>query len=149
MKALKVLGFRTDWSRADEPMARAPEMTLGKISLASGIHCCSNLLFLRPTSVSLLRGICVYIHIFNYVENVCVLPLLSKLASETLLHKSAAVRSVDWIFITGMPALPWLGEYVTLDKTSQSFFQTGSSRALETAKFSSLSHSSRRHLLEI
>jgi len=36
---------------------------------------------------------------------------------ETFLHKSGAVRKVDWIFITGAPAWRWLGEYVTLDKT--------------------------------
>jgi hypothetical protein len=50
-----------------------------------------------------------------------ILPLLTNsTASETFLHKSGAVRSVDWICITGAPAWRWLGEYVTLDKTSYS-----------------------------
>jgi len=41
------------------------------------------------------------------------LPLLpNKIASETFLHKSGAVRSVDWIFSNGAPAWRWLGEYV-------------------------------------
>jgi len=29
-------------------------------------------------------------------------------------YKSEAVRSVDWIFIAGMPAWRWLGKYVTV-----------------------------------
>jgi len=40
-------------------------------------------------------------------------------ASETNLHKSGAVRSVDWKFITGAPVGRRLGVYVTLDKTFQ------------------------------
>ena len=60
----------------------------------------------------------LYIHISDCVESVYELPLLpNNSASETFLHKSGAVRSVDWIFITGAPAWRWLGEYVTLNKT--------------------------------
>jgi hypothetical protein len=33
------------------------------------------------------------------------------------LNKSGAVRSVAWMFMTGVPAFRRLGEYVTLDKT--------------------------------
>jgi hypothetical protein len=81
--------------------------------------------FFCPTSVSLLWGMCIYIHKSKYVEEfVYVLPLLSKLASETVLHKSVAVWSVDWIFIIGMPALRWVGEYVTLDKILTIFFSS-------------------------
>jgi len=46
--------------------------------------------------------------------------LPNKTASETFLHKSGAVRSIDWIFITMAPAWRWLGEYVTLDTTFDS-----------------------------
>jgi len=116
MKALKVSGFRTDLSRADETMARAPKMTRRKISLAPDIHCCPNLLFLSPDQrLSIVRNVCVcvcvyiYIHTHThtskYVQFVSVLPLLSKFVSEILLHESVAVRSVDWIFIMGVPAL--------------------------------------------
>jgi len=66
-------------------------------------------------------------------------------ASETFLHKSGAVRSVDWIFITGEPVKRWLGEYVTLDNM---FYSLLSKQEVVVApvtfKYSSLSHSSRR-----
>ena len=46
----------------------------------------------------------VYIHISDCVEIVYELPLLpNKTASETCLHQSGRVRSVDWIFIIGAP----------------------------------------------
>jgi len=32
------------------------------------------------------------------------------------LHKSGNVRSVDWIFVIGVPAWLWLGKYATLDE---------------------------------
>jgi hypothetical protein len=149
MKALKVSDFRKDWSRADESNARAPKMRHGKIPLASGIHSWPNLLFLSPDQgLPIVRNMCIYTHISKYVEIVYVLPLLSKLASETLLHKSVAVRTVDCIFIIGMAAWPWLGEYVALDKTSR-IFKSEVAAAPVTTKFSFLSHSSRRPLLEI
>jgi len=47
--------------------------------------------------------------------------LLNNTANETFVHKSGAVRSFDWIFITGAPAWGWLGKYVTLDKTFYHF----------------------------
>jgi hypothetical protein len=49
------------------------------------------------------------------VHELALLP--NNTASETFLHKSGAVRSVDWIFIVGVLAWRLLGEYVTLDKT--------------------------------
>jgi hypothetical protein len=71
-----------------------------------------------PTSVSILRIICVYMHISDCVETVYAVPLLSnKTANATFLNKLGAVRSVDWIFINWSPAWRWLGEYVTLDRT--------------------------------
>jgi hypothetical protein len=52
------------------------------------------------------------------VETAFELPLLpNKTVNEIFLLTSAAVQSVDWIFIIGAPAWRWLGEYVTLDKT--------------------------------
>jgi hypothetical protein len=36
-------------------------------------------------------------------------------ASEIYLHKFGAVRSVDWVFVIGLPPRRWLDEYVTLD----------------------------------
>jgi len=51
--------------------------------------------------------VCVYIYIYIYthipdsVETLYRLPLLpNNTTSEAFLHKSEAVRSVDWIFIT-------------------------------------------------
>jgi hypothetical protein len=71
--------------------------------------------------------VCVYIYIYIYIYRyifACVetvyyeLPLLlNNTASETFLHKSGAVLSVDWIFIIGTQAQRWwLGKYMILDK---------------------------------
>jgi hypothetical protein len=69
--------------------------------------------------------------------------------SATFLHKSVAVRSVDWIFIVRVPAWRWLGEYVTSDKTFYSLlFKQEAVAAPVTAIFSFLTHSSKRPLLE-
>jgi hypothetical protein len=47
-----------------------------------------------------------YIYIPDCLEIVYELPLLpNDTASETFLQKSGAVRSVDWIFVTGDLAL--------------------------------------------
>jgi hypothetical protein len=64
-----------------------------------------------PTRVSILWAMCVCIHICDCVQVVCELPVLpGKTASAIFLHKSGAVRSVDWMFIIGLPAWRWLGE---------------------------------------
>ena len=83
-----------------EPTARE------NISLSCGTHCCPNIFyFLCPTTVAILCTMCVHIHISDCVETVYELPLLpNSTAGETFLHKSGAVRRVDWIFITGAPA---------------------------------------------
>jgi hypothetical protein len=80
------------YNRADESITRVP-------IVASGIHCClSFLLFLCSASAS-------YIRISDSIETLYELPLLpNNTASETFLHKSGAVRSIDWIFIIGEPA---------------------------------------------
>ena len=73
--------------------------------------------FFCPINISILWSICVFTHISGCLENVLELLLpTNNTASETLQHKSGAVRNVDWIFITGAPAWPWLGKYVKLDK---------------------------------
>jgi len=60
----------------------------------------------------------VYIHIPNCIETVYELPLLpNNTASETLFHKSGALRSADWIFFNGALAQWRLDEYVTWHKT--------------------------------
>ena len=82
----------------------------------------------------------MYTRLSDFVEVVYVLPLLpNNTASETFLHKSGAVRSVDWMFITGVPAWPCLGEYVTLDKMFYSLlFKQEAVAAPVTDTFSSL-----------
>ena len=52
-------------------------------------------------------------HIYDRGEIVYQLPSMQR----KILKRSGAVRSVDWIFITGAPAWRWLGEYVTLYRT--------------------------------
>jgi len=100
--------------------------------------------FFCPTSVCIL-WIYVYIHIFDRVEIVHELPLLP-----TFSHKSGAVRSADWIFIIGVPARRWLGEYVMMDKTIYNLtFKQKVVAAPVTSTCSSSSHSSRKALFEI
>jgi len=57
------------------------------------------------------RRISVHIHISDSIETVYELPLLpNNTASETFLHKSGEVRSVDWIFVIGVPAWAVTGQ---------------------------------------
>ena len=64
-------------------------------------------------------------------------------------HKSEALRSVDWIFIVGVPAWRWLGEYETSDTIFYDFlFKQEVLAAPVTSIFSSLSHSSKTTVLE-
>jgi len=61
--------------------------------------------FFYPTSFSVLRRICAYIHVPDCVVTIYELPLLpNNAAGETFLHKSGTVRSADWIFVIGPPA---------------------------------------------
>jgi len=79
-------------------MARVPRTAGGKSSLARGIHRRPNSLFLLPDWRLCIVKKCVYTHIPDCVETVYELPLLPNNAtSEIFLHKSEAVRSVDWI----------------------------------------------------
>jgi hypothetical protein len=60
--------------------------------------------FLLPDRrVHVVNNMCINTHVC--IAIVYELPLLpSNAASATFLHKSGAVRSVDWMFITGAPA---------------------------------------------
>jgi len=73
--------------------------------MARGIHCSIFFYFFCLTSAYILRSIRVYIYISDCLEIAYELPLLpNNTASETFLHKSGAVRSVDWVSIIGVPA---------------------------------------------
>jgi len=115
--------------------------------MAGGIPCCPNFFIALPD-----HWLCIVeTHTPDCVEIVYELPLLpNNTASETFLHHSGAVRSVDWIFIIGAPAWRGMGEYVPLDKTFYNFlFKREVVAATVTFKFSSLAHSSMRPFLEI
>jgi hypothetical protein len=73
--------------------------------------------------------ICAYKRISDRVQTVYELPLPpNNTASETFLHKSGAVQSVDWIFIIGVPAPPVTGRIRDIGQNVlQSSFETGSS----------------------
>jgi len=131
------------YSRADEPLARVPRV-------ARGIYFCPNfLLFLCPTSFSILWGKCVYIHIPDlilYMNYRCYQITLR----EKQFYTNRGRCAVLTIFIIRAPAWRWLGEYVTLDKMFCSLIlEQEVVAASVTSKLSSLSHFSRKPLLEI
>jgi len=79
-----------------------------------------------------------------------LLLLPNNTASEPFLHKSGTVRSVDWVFVIGVPAWRWMSEYVTVDKTFYYLlFKQEVVAPPVTSTFSSLTHFSRRLVLEI
>jgi hypothetical protein len=106
--------------------------------------------------ISLVRSGSIYseeyvynTHVSDVVGIVYKLMLLpNKSASETFLHKSVAVRSVDWIFITGASAWRCRAEYVALDKMFYNLFKQ-EVVAVPVTSHIFLSHSSRMLLLEI
>ena len=131
------------YNMAEESMTCVPKTARGKISLAHGIHCRPNILYLScPTSVSILWRMRAHTHIWLHKDR-NELPLLpNNTASETLLHKPEAVLSVEWVFFTGVPAWWWLDEYVTLDKTFYKLlFKQEVVASPHTSTFCSLSHS--------
>ena len=81
---------------------RVPSTVRGKVSLTRGSHCCIFFFisFTRSASLYCEEYVCVYIRISDSKGIVYEL----KVASETFLHTSGAVRSVDGIFIIGVPA---------------------------------------------
>jgi hypothetical protein len=104
--------------------------------------------FLCLTRVSVLYRICVYKHISDCIEIVYELPfVLYNMTSETFLHGSGVMWGVYQIFIIGVPAWPWMGKYMTLDKTFYSLLVKQELVAVSvTSRVSSLSHSSERPL---
>lgn len=70
-------------------------------------------LFCQTSVLYIVKNVCTYTHISHCLETVYELPLLPN---------DTAVRSVDLMYITGVPAWQWLGEYVTLDRTFRVFF---------------------------
>jgi hypothetical protein len=99
-------------------------------------------------------SVTLYLHCLSCtfcIETVYELGLLPyNTASETFLYNWGTMGSVDWIFVIGVPACPWLGEFITLDETFYDvLFKQEVVAAPVTSKFSSLLHSSRRPLLEI
>jgi len=73
--------------------------------------------FLCLSSVSILWKICVYIHISDCIEIVFELPFLpNNTVSETFLHISETMGSVDQIFVIRASACRWRDECVILDK---------------------------------
>jgi len=101
--------------------------------------------FAQPASLYCEEYVHIGLHISDCAQSVHESPLLrNNTASETFLHKSGAVRSDDWIFIAGVLAWRWLGEYVTSDKTFYNLPLTQEVVAAPvTSTCSSLSHSSR------
>jgi hypothetical protein len=84
----------------------------------------SQISFLSPDLLHyIVKNMCVYPSIHTYISD-CVWSTVrtKQCASGTFLHKlRGMVRSVDWIFIIEVPAWWRLGEYVTLDKTDDSW----------------------------
>ena len=92
---------------------------------------CANCLFLFSdqrlcivNSVSVCVCVCVHIYIYIHIHTSHCVEILYELqllpsstASETFLHKSGAVRSVKWVFITEAPTWRGLCDYTTSDKT--------------------------------
>jgi hypothetical protein len=55
---------------------------------------------LYPTSVPIFRRLSIYVDISDCIETVYELSLLPKnTVSDKVVHKSGAVRRVDWVFI--------------------------------------------------
>jgi hypothetical protein len=133
------------YDRTDAPTAR------GKISLTRGFHCCPNFLisFLPDQRLHIVKNVCIYTYLsayWQYTNCRCYQTTLQW----NIFTQIGAMRRVDWIFIVGAPGWWWLGEYVILDRTFYSLLlQQNVVAATVTATFSSLSHSSRRPLLEI
>jgi len=75
--------------------------------MARGFHCCPHsFVFVLPNpGLYIVKNMCIYTHISDFVETVYELPSLpDNTACETFLHKSGSVRKCDLIFIIGVPA---------------------------------------------
>jgi hypothetical protein len=137
-----------------------------KIFWACNIHCCPNFLFLLPETVFLYCDICVcvcvcvcvctcvcvyvYINISDCIETICELLLLpNNTASETFLHKLGGAKI--WLDIyhwdTSLAVNGWILDIG--QKVLWSSFQQEVVIPPFTSKFSSISHSWTKPLLEI
>ena len=104
-------------------------MACRKISFGHDIHCCSSfLLFLCPTSISILWKTCVYIHIPDYTETVYELPLLPNNTAVKHFYTNQE-QCKCWLDIYYWGAgLVVTGQIHDIgQKVLQSSFQTGSS----------------------
>jgi hypothetical protein len=101
-----------------EPVTRMTTVARGNLSLARGIPFCPIFFLLPDQRLYAVKNVCVCVcvclcirtHTSDCVGIVCELLLLpNNTASDTFLHKSGAVRSVDWIFIIGASDLTMTG----------------------------------------
>ena len=103
-----------------------------------------------PTRVSILRRICVYMHNLTAYGLYMNYRRYQIIPQWNIFTQIGAVRSVDWMFIVGVPFGRWRSEYVTLDRTFYCLLiKLEVTAAPVTATFSSSSHSLRKPLLEI
>jgi hypothetical protein len=136
-------GWNTVGGIAARP--RPPNLWNSCPKTAGGIYYCLNFVyFAQPASLYCEKY--VYIYTPFWQSRDCI---WTNVATIWYCQKSANLRSVEWIFITGVPAWRWMAEYVTVDKRFYSLpFKKEVVPTPVTSKFSSLSHSFRRPLLE-
>jgi hypothetical protein len=94
-------------ARGIHPTTGLSETTARVPKIARRIHCCQKVYisFALPASLCCEECVCIYRHILESVKSVSELPLIpNNNVSEKILHKSAEVRSADWIFIIGVQA---------------------------------------------
>ena len=98
----------------------------------------------------IVKIMCKYTRTSDGTETVYELPLLpNNTVGEIFLCKSGVVWSVDWIFIIGVLAWQWMGEYVISDNRFYSpLFKQEEVAAPVTSTFSSLLHSLGRPMLD-
>ena len=90
-------------------------MARGKVLSSRRIHCCPGIFYsLCPTSVSVLWIFCIYTYMTAYILYMNYRCYQIKTESETFLHKSGAVRSVERDIVIGMSDWRCLGVHVTL-----------------------------------
>ena len=106
------------YSRAGEPTARVPKISPEKTSLVSDLHCWPNISISFAPRPSLYCAQYVYIHTYLTAQRLYMNYRCYQITLQwNIFTQIGGVRSVDWIFIVGVPDWRWLGEYVTLDRT--------------------------------
>ena len=100
------------------PQSFSPQLSPRLLNLLHAACPSVQFFFFCPSSFSIVWRMCVYIQIFDCVETEHeFLVLANNTAGRMFLHKLPMMRTVDCIFITGVHAWWWLGEYMILDKT--------------------------------